>query len=247
MSRTPKVLFPTRRGHRRGKATQYLGGLHLRLLLERKVAPIPVPSIEGMDEHLTRLVQDADGLLLTEGGDLGPELHPEPADGDVEHVELDPAKDHIESRLVREALERDLPILGICRGMQMINAVLGGDLYDDLPSQVGEEVCHLSTEDYHGHRHPIELAVGSPLHQTYGQQSLAVSSYHHQGISALAPELVAAAASPDGIIEAFHAPERTFVWGLQFHPERQLGDDPRHSLIHAQFAAAAHAHAEVRR
>jgi len=241
---TPRILVTTRHDTRRGKSIQFIGALHLALLLEFGAAPIPVVAVHGMRGHLPAMLNQANGLLFTEGGDIGPALRPYSEDEPEERQDLDPVKDEIEAELMQEALDRDIPILGICRGIELLNMLLGGDLYDDIPSQLGRTVTHISETDYHGHRHPLQIEPGSPLHEIYGRDSLSVTSYHHQGIRSLAPELVSMAVAPDGVIEAFRHPGKSFAWGLQFHPERQLDDDPLHRSIHARFVDAAREHAE---
>jgi putative glutamine amidotransferase len=244
MSRPPRILVTTRHEVRKGKTIQFVGELHLRLLAEAGAIPVPVVMREGMASHLPELLANGDGLLVTEGGDLGPRLRG-PVDP-VELVELDPLKDELEAALMRSALQRGLPVLGICRGAELLNVVLGGDLYTDIPSELGARTAHIDQADYHAHRHMIDLVPGSPLADLYGSEELSVTSYHHQGISRLGEGLEVMAVAPDGLVEAFRQPDHPFAWGLQFHPERQQAEHPAHIEVHNRLVAEARAAAERR-
>jgi putative glutamine amidotransferase len=235
----PRILITTRHDERRGKAIQFVGGFHLDLVIESGGAPVPVLALDRMRDHLPALLEDAGGLLITEGGDLGPELRgPEP-EASADLFEVDPVKDTLEAELVRRALAMGMPILGICRGCELVNVVMGGDLYLDLPRELGSAVPHLDTDRYHENRHPISIAPGSPLSDIYGDGELMVTSYHHQGVRRLADGLEVMARSPDGLVESFRSAEHPFVWGLQFHPERQLQESEAHHIVHRRFVEAA--------
>jgi putative glutamine amidotransferase len=241
MSARPRILVTTRHDVRKGKGIQFIGELHLRLLAEAGALPIPVVIRPGNERHLPELLAAADGLLVAEGGDLGPELRG-PVDSSTLQ-ELDPLKDDIEASLMTDALQRGLPVLGICRGAELMNVLLGGDLYVDLPRQLGTRTVHLDPANYHGHRHPLEVVAGSPLAQMYGLQQVPVTSYHHQGVRRLAGSLDAMARAPDGLVEAFRHVEHPFAWGLQFHPERQQSEHAAHVEIHQRFVNEARAFA----
>lgn len=239
MSSRPRILVTTRREWRRGKAIQFVGQSHLALLAEAGAIPVPVPAMEGAEPYLDALVAGADGLLLIEGGDVSPEYRGEPVT--LPHLleELDPAKDAVDIGLVERAREAGMPVLGICRGAEILSLVTGGTLYEDLGSELERPLTHISYEDYDGNRHPIELVPGEPLTCVYGERSLSATSYHHQGVRTLGPGMRAMAVSPDGLIEAFHDPEADVFWALQFHPERQLEEHPCHRLVHATLVDAA--------
>lgn len=232
-------MITGRHDMRRGKAIQFYGALHLRLLHEAGAVPVPVPAVEGMQPHLDHLLESIHGLVVTEGGDIGPALQPGSALSAADLDDVDPVKDEIEAHLLRGALERDIPILGVCRGCELINVLLGGDLYGDLTTDLNGAVDHLDNDNYHAHRHPITLTPDSPLEGIYGARELTVTSYHHQGIRRLGDGLDPMATSPDGLVEAFRSREHTFVWGLQYHPERQLPDHPSHREIHYHLVDAA--------
>ncbi len=174
------------------------------------------PSEEGVDETLDVL----DGLVFTGGPDLDPALYdaePHPATNNVRTE-----RDRAEIALVTAALERDLPVLAICRGSQVLNVALGGDLEQHVPDLVGHE----------GHKevpgvfseHPVEVAPGSHLEGILGSR-IAVKSHHHQGYGRLGEGLEVVAHAEDGTIEAFEVGGRTFALGVLWHPEE--GDDSR--------------------
>ena len=138
-------------------------------------------------------------------------------------LDISPMLDCSEKLLIELALERDIPILGICRGMQALNVFCGGSLVQDIPSELGAAKKH-SGGVHKPAFHDIQISKSSPLSDAMGFGSHRVNSYHHQAIKKLAPEFSAAALSPDGIIEAIFHQNRRFVLGVQWHPERD-GDE----------------------
>ena len=163
-----------------------------------------------------------DGLLLTGGGDVKPDLY-----GAAAHPTFDPAepgRDEYEMELVRLAFERDLPIFAICRGVQVLNVARGGTLIQDIPDEVGTSVEHRVKEPRFALAHDVWLTSGSLLEQTLRERleeadSCAVNSRHHQAPKELGEGLVASATAPDGVIEAVEDPTRRFCLGVQWHPE----------------------------
>ncbi len=129
----------------------------------------------------------------------------------------------MEIRLIRYALRKRLPILGICRGSQLLNVVCGGTLYGDVQKEKKSRLKHINFgRHYDSYRHPISIVAGSPLQKWYGRNALRVTSYHHQGIRDLAKRFKPMAYAEDGLVEAYYDPRARFVVGLQFHPERML-------------------------
>lgn len=125
----------------------------------------------------------------------------------------------MELALIQRALEKDMPVLGICRGLQIMNAALGGTLYQDLGAQNGTKTDHDMKKPYDRAAHSINLEMKAPLFGLLGQKSVGVNSRHHQAIKDLAPSLKSMATAEDGIIEAVYVPDKRFFWGLQWHPE----------------------------
>ena len=191
---------------------------------------------EDLDD-LPQLVSLCDGLLFTGGQDVSPALYgeaPKPTCGEV-----CPARDRMEQTLLHLALERDLPVLGICRGIQFLNAVLGGTLYQDLPTEHPSQTQHHMTQPYDRAVHTVTLQPGTPLAELLGEEHIGVNSYHHQAVKTLAPCLTEMAWSEDGLIEAVCLPEKRFVWAVQWHPEFSFRVDEHSRKIFGAFVAAA--------
>lgn len=165
-----------------------------------------------------------DGLLLTGGHDVSPSIYN--AEAIPECGTPCNLRDAMEGYLLDCALDNDIPVLGICRGIQFINAHLGGTLYQDLPSQHPSSITHQMTKPYNRVVHDVTLVEGSYLYNLLKVDTLGVNSYHHQAIYKLAPSLVAAAYSPDGLVEAAYLPNKRYVLGIQWHPELSYENDP---------------------
>ena len=166
---------------------------------------------------LKDIVDRVDGLLLTGGNDVAPVLY-----GETKETfcgENDPRRDRMEARLIELALQADKPVFGICRGLQILNVVLGGTLYQDLKTQTGTEITHSMDKPYDRTVHEVNILPDTPLAALYGPGPLAVNSRHHQGIKGLAPALHAQAVASDGLVEAVYLPEYRFVQAVQWHPE----------------------------
>ena len=209
----------------------YLEGLE-----QAGAIPIVLPLPEDLDD-LPQLVSLCDGLLFTGGQDVSPALYgetPKPTCGEVY-----PARDRMEQALLHLALERDLPVLGICRGIQFLNAVLGGTLYQDLPTEHPSQTQHHMTPPYDRAVHTVTLQPGTPLAELLGTEHIGVNSYHHQAVKTLAPCLTEMAWSEDGLIEAVCLPEKRFVWAVQWHPEFSFRVNEDSRKIFGAFVAAA--------
>jgi putative glutamine amidotransferase len=172
------------------------------------------PSMEGIDETLDAL----DGLLFSGGSDLDPEIY-----GQAAHAETDgvvPERDRAEIALLNAALERDMPVLAVCRGSQVLNVARGGDLVQHLPDVVGDEK-HKHTPGVFAD-HDVDLVSGTRVQQILGDHA-PVKSHHHQGYGQLGEGLREAARADDGTIEALEDPSRRFALGVLWHPE--AGED----------------------
>jgi len=234
----PSVLVVTRRTVRKHKYIDYVGEYHLGLLIRVGLLPIMVPVVEGAFASLPEYMSDMNGLLIVEGEDIEPKrykAHPE----NFEYLEkTHPLKDKIEIKLIRHALRKKLPILGICRGSQLMNVVCGGTLFGDVQKEKNSPLQHINFEHYDTYRHPISIVAGSPLETWYQRKELSVNSYHHQGIRDLARRFKPIAYAKDGLVESFYDPKAEFVVGLQFHPERMLEEAAGNLRIWKAFAAA---------
>jgi len=192
--------------------------------------PVLLPPLPGISEVLGRL----DGLVLSGGGDVDPARY-----GALQDAKTDPAnepRDSAEIALSMAALAAGLPLLGICRGLQVINVALGGTLHQHLPDVVGTEVHSPQVSSYGDHK--VSVAPRSRLAAVLGRTELAVPTHHHQAADKLGAGLVATAWTDDGIIEAAefeNAADAPFMLAVQWHPE--AGDDL--SLFSGLVAAAA--------
>lgn len=188
-----------------------------------------------------RVLDLADGLLLTGGEDVEPSRY-----GQEPHPKLGrvtPERDELELFVLERALERNLPVLAICRGMQVLNVGLGGTLYQDLIAQRAGGVIHEQAAPASQRWHGARVDPGSRLHEIFGADALTINSFHHQGIDRLAPGLRASVWADDGLIEAVEAEGYPWVFGVQWHPERGEAEilrdrrDPDRRLFYAFLAA----------
>ena len=181
-----------------------------------------------------RAVQEAltcDGLLLPGGGDMDPQFYGQeriPACGEPNLL-----RDAAEPPLLRAFLAADKPVLGICRGIQVMNVVLGGTLYQDIKSFV-----HVPHNDHWAKIHTVTVRRGTKLEQIMGQDTVLVNSQHHQAVDRIAPGLTLAALSEDGIVEAIEKPDAKFCLGVQWHPEWLSAADPAMQGLFDAFVAA---------
>ena len=170
------------------------------------------------------------GLLVAGGPDVDPFRYRAAADAHTGVPRRE--RDDWELALIREALARDLPLLAVCRGMQVLNVALGGDLVQHLPDAVGNDL-HCPTVGRHG-RHEVALAAGSRLERVLGARTT-VATYHHQAVAGLGAGLTATGWADDGVVEAVEMRAHTWVFGVQWHPEAHDGK----RLFDAFVAAAA--------
>ena len=197
--------------------------------------PFIFPFTTDKDD-LSQLVDLCDGFLFTGGHDVSPELyHEDPLEGLVVSC---PKRDEMEGMVLQMALDRDKPVLGICRGIQFFNAFLGGSLYQDIPTQFPSETEHHQKPPYDRPVHEVCVTAGSPLYHCLHKDRLAVNSYHHQGVKRLADTLAAMAEAPDGLIEAVYMPGKKFVWAVQWHPEFSYKTDAHSREIFRAFIKA---------
>ena len=181
----------------------------------------PTPDAGALREAVRR----CDGLLLTGGDDIGSGMHRPEAGADLASrcVGVDRARDLFELELLGEWVARPVPLLAICRGMQVLNVALGGTLFIDLPTERPGEVEHHQTGRKDEAVHAVAVERGSLLARATGRRSLQVNSTHHQAVRDVAPGLRPVAVAPDGLVEAVEwadAAERPWMVATQFHPER---------------------------
>lgn len=171
----------------------------------------------GTDEQIDAVLSRIDVLLLPGGGDISPARYGETNTPTLVKVNL--MRDDFEWRVLSLAKKRRLPVVGICRGHQVLNVFHGGSLWQDLPSQFpAKDVQH------RGVHHPISISKGSLLSRMIGKTSATVNSLHHQAVKRLAPGFRIVAKSPEGVVEAIEAEDYPAI-GVQFHPERMVAQD----------------------
>ncbi len=228
-------------GNLRSKYPRYCGGKSYCHAVEAAGgAPVLLPLLN--DETLLDTYQRLDGLLLTGGGDVAPRHF-----GQVRQTRLvgvDPPRDRAELALIRRAVSDDLPLLAICRGVQMLNVALGGTLYQDIPTQLPGALQHNFRlgypRNYLGHE--VLVTQGTRLADILGVRRLGVNSLHHQAAKDIASDLCLAAGAPDGIVEALEAPSKRFIVGVQWHPEELADHDPRMKRLIEVFVSEARRH-----
>jgi gamma-glutamyl-gamma-aminobutyrate hydrolase PuuD len=186
---------------------------YLNALRDVGAVGVVIPVGASTEEVVARV----DGILLVGGPDVEPSRYGAPV-----HPKTGPSsrsRDESETNVLRAARERSTPVLGICRGAQMMNVTRGGTLVQHLPDRVAENVHSSAVGPC---RHPITALPGSQLARIVGTESIDVESTHHQAVEHIAPGLVASAYAPDGTIEAIEAPGEPFFIGVQWHPEDDL-------------------------
>jgi gamma-glutamyl-gamma-aminobutyrate hydrolase PuuD len=189
-------------------------------------SPVLLPATAGSDaEAVTARI---DGLLLSGGGDVDPARYGDSASPATRGV--DGVRDGVEVELLRGALARDLPVLAICRGAQLLNVALGGTLHQHLPDVTGVDHLHPEPRSFLAHR--VKVEAGSILRQVVGVDQFEVNSMHHQAVDALAPGLRVGARAPDGIVEAVEDPDRRLL-GVQWHPENLAAAGGAHLALFA--------------
>lgn len=178
--------------------------------------PVMLP-VTGGREEIAQLLEAVDGVLIAGGQDVDPGVYHEAPLSVC--GEVSPERDAMEGPLLDAALLAGVPVLGICRGIQFLNAHLGGTLWQDLPAQRPSEVCHRQKPPYDAPAHEVRILPDTPLWEIFRTESMPVNSLHHQAIRELAPALRPMAVSEDGLVEAAYLPDRPYVWAVQWHPE----------------------------
>jgi putative glutamine amidotransferase len=210
---------------------------YMKGILDAGGAPVILPIAK--DEPTLRFYAGKlDGFLFTGGDDIDPSIYgqePLPECGAPF-----PERDGMEIALFRIAFEMDKPMLGVCRGLQLLNVALGGSLYQDIPTQLesGVFVNHNQSPPYDSPSHTVKLVGGELLSSLLGTDEIHVNSSHHQGICRLAPGAVILEKSPDGLIEAFRFPGKRMILAVQWHPEMMPDAEEQRLKIFSHFTRA---------
>jgi putative glutamine amidotransferase len=222
--------------------------------------PVVLP-FDSSPAAIEEMVERFDGFLFTGGPDVSPALYG--LDDMGGKIKTCPRRDELEVPLLKKAVAAGKPIFGICRGLQLINAVLGGTLYRDLPSEHPSEIVHRQAKPYGRDTHTVFLqgplrelladltgltdltglpasgaAATAAAEAAAAPAVLPVNTLHHQAVRELAPGLEPMAVTPDGLIEAFYAPEARFLWAVQWHPEYLFRNDAASRRLFKRFVDA---------
>jgi putative glutamine amidotransferase len=202
---------------------------YMRGLEEAGAAPVILP-LTVSENVLKQTVDKFDGFLFTGGHDVNPKMYGQ--EKNVHCGEICEDRDRMEAYVFHEAvLKQNKPALGICRGIQFFNVLLGGSLYQDIPTELSGAITHVKGPPYDVPAHSVSILTKSPLFKLFGKEHIDVNSYHHQGINRIAEGLKIMAVADDGLVEAVYMPDRPYVWAVQWHPEFSLKDETSKKLF----------------
>lgn len=191
-------------------------------------------------ETIKEQVESLDALYLTGGNDINPSTYGEEPHPNLEAVEH--GRDEYEIEIIKHAFSKGIPILGICRGSQLLNSLTDGSMYQDLDSQYEGDglIQHKQKSGREYLQHSLLIKEGSKLHKIVGKDKIRVNSHHHQANKEVDPkDFIVSGRAPDGVIEAFESPGETFIMGLQFHPEDSYKfDEPSRKILEAFISEA---------
>ena len=225
-----------------GKCTLLEG--YYRSVLEAGGAPVIIPPCDDTD-MMVSLLEGVDALILSGGGDINPLYWGEEPLHELGGI--NPVRDWHELMLVRLAANRQIPILGICRGIQIMTAALGGKLCQDIYKESSATLKHSQETERHVCTHTVRIEANSLLHRLFGTETLPVNSFHHQAVREVAPGFAVSARSADGVIEAVESTEHKSMIGVQWHPECMiLGGDRSMMPLFEWIVGEARSFAETR-
>jgi putative glutamine amidotransferase len=199
----------------------YVGSAYAEGVARSGGIPYLLPLLTDEDAPFADMVAGLDGIILTGGEDTAPHLYGEPPLPGLGEIVYE--RDLAEIKVIRLAAEQDKPILGICRGMQILNVALGGTLYQDIPSQIPGAYQHSQRGSRQYGAHTVTLEPGF-VQEALGKTEVLVNTSHHQSVKVPAPGFRVTARSGDGVIEAIESENGRFI-GVQWHPERMWSHD----------------------
>ena len=215
---------------------------YIRSLSAVGALPWMIPLVGDEPETMRGIYEELDGIFLPGGADIDPANY-----GEERHARCDkgdPARDEVELSLVKWALVDHKPVLGVCRGLQLVNLAAGGTLYQDLAEQMPGSLKHdyfpfggRYARDYLAH--DVQIAENTKLAEIYGAGAVKVNSMHHQGIRRLGVDLLASAVAPDGLVEGIESTDGFYLVAVQWHPEVLVDNCPRTQRLFESFIEAA--------
>ncbi len=225
--------------------TYFLRARYMRAIEKAGGIPVVLPLLSNRAAW-RQVVAHVHGLLVTgSGSDLAPELYGERQRHKFARMSRERAT--MELGIAKTAYRADVPMLGICGGMQSINVALGGTLYQDIAAQLDTPIDHLPAHSATRTSHAVRTAPGSLLRRIARKVRMEVNSSHHQSVKKVAPNLLQTAVAPDGVIEAIEAPDRSFCLGVQWHPEYLCDRDPIQRRLFSALIQAAKTFADGRK
>lgn len=224
--------------HNTEKDEPYMRPAYLKAIRTAGGIPVILP-LEAEEEDLRQLVSHVDGILFTGGPDVHPFYFGEETQRFCGNVSM--KRDSMELLLLKIAMEMKKPILGICRGVQLLNIGLGGDIYQDINSQFEEDfpIAHTQPFGYDIPSHTVKVAEGTLLAEIAQCRTIRVNSMHHQAVRNVAPGFVASGFAPGGLVEAIEMPGYPFLLGVQWHPEYLWEQDDAARRIFELFVNAS--------
>lgn len=213
-------------GKQRQVIVSGLGQTYIRAVEMAGGIPVLIPC--GLSDEDNQAIFDRlDGVLLPGGGDIDPVLY-----GGIEHETvygISPERDKTELWMANEAVNKSKPVFAICRGHQVFNVALGGTLWEDIPTLMPNGKKHAFHVGYPRNylAHTVDVFADTHLSRYLGVGDIGTNSLHHQGVKKLAPDMIATAVSPDGVVEGIEVPGHPFAIGVQWHPELLVDDDPK--------------------
>lgn len=214
-----------------GLEQSYVTNDYVNVVQKNNATAIILPVV-GDEESIVQHLDLCDGIILTGGQDIHPMFYNEEMDKNIANVNKE--VDEYQIKITKLALEKDIPILGICRGIQLLNVVCGGSLYQDINNYNKNVLKHSQDAKRYEVAHKIKIEKDSILYKLY-QDELWVNSYHHQSINILGKNLKITAKSSDGIVEAVEHIDKKFVMGVQWHPEMMSHKNENMNLLIKEF------------
>ena len=220
-------------GHERSSLNQN----YILSIIKAGGIPVLLPVIE--DKFIIKSQMDLiDGLMLTGGADVDPLLYGEEPHPDLGYINQ--KRDRFESDAVLIAYKQMKPILGICRGIQIINVAFGGTLYQDLSLfDSKNKVKHSQNAEMHTATHTVDLIPSTSLYEMFGKLKIETNTFHHQAVKDLAPGFIINAKAKDGVVEGIEKLDYPFLVGVQWHPERMTDHDHSMLELFKEFVKAA--------